>query len=62
MATELELIALEQLRKQLSKISTRIAENEDTPERQVQYVLPFMKTELMKAFEIINAIENNNSK
>jgi len=59
MATQLELIALEKLRTVLSDISSRVAENDATPERQVQYVLPFMKSELKKAFEIISAIENN---
>jgi len=57
--TALEKIALTELRKQLSEISTRIEENKATPERQVQHVLPFMNVHLIRAFDIIKAIEDH---
>ena len=57
--TALEKIALSELRKTLSEISTRIEENKATPERQVQHVLPFMNRYLIRALEIIKAIEEN---
>lgn len=56
MATDLELIALEKLRKILLDINDRILENEDTPERQVQYVLPFIKTKIENSIHIVDAI------
>lgn len=55
----LEKIALEKLEKHVTNINNRIYENEGTPTREVQHILPFMKSDIKTIYEIINALKDN---
>lgn len=57
----IEKIALRELENTIGEISKRILENDKTPERQVQHVLPFMKAHINKAFDIIEALKDNSN-